>query len=230
MSKWKWFAIVGLVVCVVVAVVCGWTKQTISVSESMAEMVVEKELPKMHAHGVQVNHLQIRFHDAAEITLEVEGSRLGKQFSMVVTAVGQPDITHSHNGEFYFRPEKVDIKDFKFSGIAPSGIVQHAAERYLLNHPGMQNALDDAAPHIEGWMKTAAEMSATTVLQHVPVYKLKDDWKGLLLGASVSQAKVVGDHLDITFSVLAVAGLFLKMIGIAAICVIVFIGFMVAEI
>lgn len=225
----KWWCLGGLAVSLIVGLVIlsltGHNHSKAIVSEQMAQFVVEKELPKMHAKGAQVRHLELKFHDTADILIEVEGSKLGKHYDMVVWALGQPDLARSKksgDGELFFRSDKVEIRHFAFGkpgDTKPGELIKRGAERYLVNHPGLQNLATDVAPHIEDWMKISAENAAVLVLQHVPVYKLKTDtdsaWKNFLnwfVTASVVDAKIVGNNLEITYSIWALTGAVLLFI------------------
>lgn len=244
MLRGAWIALaLGLVLLIgggVVATLTGHTKSKVTVSEQMANLIVEKELPKMHAKGAQVRHLELKFHDTADVLIEVEGSKLGKHYQMVVAALGQPDLERSKksgDGELFIHASKIDIRDFHFgSGPKPGDLIRRASERYLINHPGMQNLASDVAPHVEDWMKASAEKVGVLVLQHVPVYKFKTDtdsaWKNFMnwfVTASVVDAKVVGNNLEITYSVWALAGAILMVIVIGFVCIILFVGLMAME-
>lgn len=238
-KKWVVFIIGGsLAIAIIIAtLITGHTFRTVSVSEQMAQMVVEQELPNMHAKGAQVRHLELKFHDTADVLIEVQGTKLGKQYTMVVWALGQPDLARSKKngeGQLFFKATKVEIRDFQFgSGPKPGETVRRMSDRYLINHPGLQNLAADIAPHVEDWMKVAAEHAAMTVLNNVPVYRFKTDtsqcddfnchWKAFLnwfVTASVSDAKIAGNNLEITYSVWALAAAVLLVCGIVGGCVI----------
>lgn len=231
---WKWIAgIAGVcgIVFIVIAVMFSSIPHEAHVSQIQAQMLMDYEIPHLkEMHGVRATHGEIKFHDTADLRIEIKGHKLGKQFTMVVSAVGQPDITHARNGELHFKAERVKIEAFEYSGTGPGDLLKRGAERYLHKHEGLQTAVLDAAPHIEQWMTAMAENAAVLFLQHVPVYKLKDDWKGTFIGASIVQAKVIGDHLEITYSLLALTSQVMIWFAMGVVFVIVCLVFIFIEI
>lgn len=231
-KKWAIGGVGGIVcaICVVLVLTFLGTSHTVSVSETMAQMALDYEIPRLQEkHGIKITHMSVHFDNAAEVLIELTGHEIGKHFTMVISAAGQPDITHSHYGELHFQPDRVKIQEFTYSGTPPGEMLKHAADRYLIKHPGMQNAVNDVAPYAEAWMTTLAETSAVAVFNQVPIYKLKDDWKGTLLGASVSKAVVHDDHLEITFSLWALTLKVIIFLVVGVLSMLVVIGLFVLE-
>lgn len=209
------FAVAGLVI----AFSYGSTDHTIHRNAAQIQKTIEKSLPKT-MNNITVQSATVELHDGrAIITTEITGHKLGKVFHLTGRATGTPDYEHSRNGEFYFRPYKVEVLEYALEGTAPTKFLERAAERYAMKHPGIQNALVDAAPHVEDWIRHAAEAGATMALKHIPVYKLKDDNIGFFMRASLKDVRIEGDELAVKFSLwqftkLAVVGTIMIVVSI----------------
>lgn len=182
------------------AYVAASTDHTIRVAAPTIQTRIDRVLPKT-THGITVTRAILSFEDSrAIINVEVNGKKLTRKFHLSARAIGVPDFVHSRNGDFYFKPEKVDVVEFAFEGDPPSKFLVRAADRYGMKHPGLQNALIDIAPHVEEWISEAAHQGAILALEHIPVYRLKDDNVGAFLQASLQDVRIDGDHLVVQFS------------------------------
>jgi hypothetical protein len=218
-----------VVALLVVATISGWTTYHANVTAPTVQAGIDQKLP-ITKKGITVSRAVIKFDNHAEIYADITGKKLGKNFSMTIHTIGQPDLQHpgTRNGDFYFRATKAEILDFRFGDKAPEDTIKRFADRYVTNQ-GMKNLLNDAAPHAEKWMTEAAQEGALLALQHIPVYRLKNDMKGYFIGASVTDVSVIGDHLSITFSFWSLVGTVLMTLVAAALVIMLFIVFLVVE-
>jgi hypothetical protein len=193
-------------------------------NEQYVQQKADAVLPKT-THGITFDSAIIHLDNSIDIVLAISGHRLTRKFSMTIHAVGEPDFVHSKNGEVFFRPQKVEIVDFSFNGTPPGELLGHIRDRYVTN-PGLKNLLSDAAPHVEDWMKDAAEDAAKVGLEHIPVYKVKDDWKGFFIGGALQSLTVQGNEIVATVSLWGITvGVILGiLIVIVAIAVLIFIA------
>jgi hypothetical protein len=192
---------VGLIlVGLIGAAFFGTSEHTIRLSEAYVQQKINEKLPKTD-HGVMVKQATVHFEgDRVDLVFEVTGSRSMKSFALVAEAIGKPDYELSHNGEFFFLPEAVHILEFTYTGEDPQRFFDRFTERYVTNRR-VKKALEDIAPHVEGWVTKAAEASAMVGLQHIPIYRLKDDNIGFFIRASLSRVDIQGNDLVITYSI-----------------------------
>jgi hypothetical protein len=212
---------VGIVfLCLVGAILAGSSNHTISRDESYVQQKINEHLPKTE-QGITIKDATVHFQDnRAEFGIDVEGTKFGKEFSLVVDAVGVPDYEHSHGGEFYFRPDSVKVRQFAYMGESPEQAVHRFADRYVTNR-GVKNALEDAAPHLETWVTGAAQSSAMLALRDIPIYRLKDDNIGFFIRAALEKVEIQGNDLVITFSLWGIVKTILWAIVLGGMVVIV---------
>ena len=175
-------------------------RTTISIDQLQAQSRINAQLPKEVFKGGTVTDTQVVFneHDL-ETTITLKGNKFGKNFTLLVTAVGVPEYRRAE-GAFYFRPSQITIKEFSYDHSGQlANKLKVMADKYVTN-TGVRQAITDAAPHLETWMTEAAQKGATSVLQRVPVYRLKDDIKGLLIQASLESLQLEDAHIKIVVS------------------------------
>jgi hypothetical protein len=183
----------------------------VSLTEAQIQSQIDRrEEIEIPAHGVasvllksvKAQAITVRLHDGAvEFSCRaVVALRLGKEATFDVSTVGAPRYS---DGEFYFDPTKVVISNLNL----PTNAILEA-----LKHIGRRPApsADDAGD--EHRLRESAQALAThiakTILARRPVYRLKDDFKGYMIGASLQSVTVNDDRLDIAFT--------LKQIGATA--------------
>jgi hypothetical protein len=218
------YAGVATVVLALAVYFSGWDKHESRVSEDMARSVAAHFIPKTVRGGVTIESVGIRFDNAADLLIGMQITKLHRTYNMVIHTVGQPDITHVHNGEVHFKADTVEIVSFDHTGkVSTADLLRQGAQRYITNE-GLRNAVTDAAPHVEDWMKTAAQDAALLALQNIPIYKLKNDVKGTFIGAAVQSAEIRGNELIIHWSLFKFAEIVIATIVLGAICLAIFIG------
>ena len=100
----------------------------------------------------------------------------------------------------FFKPDKVEVQKFAYEGGAPTELFTLFAKRYVSDDKARQ-LVEDKAPTVESWMTTAAQNAAVHTLEQRPVYRPKDDVKGLLIKASLASATIDEDRIAVTFSI-----------------------------
>ena len=126
-------------------------------------------------------------------------------------------------GELYFKPETIKVQKFAYEGSTPTELFTGFAKRYV-SEAEMRQLIEDKSPAIEGWMTVVAQNAAVQTLERRPVYRLKEDVKGLLIKASLESVKIDRDGMIVTFSLWQLTlsvlfGIFCLMIGIAVLLV-----------
>jgi len=99
----------------------GTSEHTVRLSEAYVQEKINEKLPKTD-HGVTVKEATVHFEgDRVDFVFEVTGSKYMKSFALLAEAGGKPDYEHSHNGEFFFLPEAVHVREFTLNEPALAG-------------------------------------------------------------------------------------------------------------
>ena len=184
--------------------------------------VVGKEFPVKGA-GTWVKTAMVKSADVSiegdklHAVIEIEGTlRANKKFNLSTNAVGVPFY---QSGEFFFKPEKVEVKKWAYQGASPAEIAEAASKRYVTDE-GLKNIIKDAAPKIENWVTSVAQSALVHAPATTEIYTLKSDAKGIVVKAALDSVVVDKNEIKIVFSlwqltVSAFIGFALLLIGIA---------------
>ena len=186
-----------------------WTlfgTHTVSLTEDYVQRRVDahigKEFPvKGRAHmlvkTVKIASATVHIEDG-QVTLfmDIEGKMIAdKKFSLAAYAIGVPYYT---NGEFYFKQHRVAIEGFTYEGSTPAERIEKFAKH--IPSKRLRDLAVDKAPVVERWITDMAESAAMHTLERRPVYRLKDDIKGILVRASLESVIGQGERIVVTFS------------------------------
>lgn len=176
-------------------------KKQIVLTQGDIQRRLNAQLPREVVTGVQVSSATTQIaNDALRCNIILQGKRLGTTFKLKVNAHGVPSYDRA-SGSFYFRADTFDVEEFNFGGKGLAERMEKASQRYITN-AGLQHAVSDASPKIEKWATDMAEKGAVFVLGKTPIYRLKDDFKGLVIKGSLDSLRVEGDRLVINISFL----------------------------
>jgi hypothetical protein len=180
----------------------------VTFTEAQVQELINKQLDrdfpvKGAAHllvkTINVRSATIHIQDNRIVALvDVEGTlRTNKAFTLTAYAIGVP--TYSF-GELFFKPDKIEVQKFAYQGSTPTELFTRFAKRYVSDDKARQ-LVEDKAPAVESWMTTVAQAAAVHTLEQRPVYRLKDDVKGLLVKASLASVTIDQDRIAVTFSI-----------------------------
>jgi hypothetical protein len=127
------------------------------------------------------------------LRVEVHAAALGQSFSAVGSASGVP-VYEAERGELFFDADNVEVTNVKAAGSLASRLEGRLGGR-----------IEEAAGKL-----VAAGIKAYLAAR--PVYRFKDDIKGIVLKAAVTNIAIEGDKLVITVSLVSLtrtAALFL---------------------
>ncbi len=150
--------------------------------------------------AVTIKNAEVDIGDGrVSVLFTVDGSlRLDKQFTLTAFAVGVPTYAGS---AFYFKPDKVEVREFAYQGNTPGEAIKNFADKYITNE-GIHDFVADSADKVEEWVTDLAQAAAVHTLDKRPVYELKDDFKGFVISSALQSVEVKGDTLVVTFSLL----------------------------
>jgi hypothetical protein len=202
MKRKVYWALTILLAAVGVAFVWGIiSTHQVALSEAKVQEQVDKQLHKdfqvkgkarFLVKSVNITEAKVRIEQGqVNADVNVKGRLIAnKEFTISTQSVGVPSF---ENGGFYFRPDKIEIKDFSYQGDSPSKMISDEKK---------SNFLTKHASKAKEWITETAEASVTKALQNKEVYRPGSDFKGLLISASLKSVEIKDNNVVITFSLL----------------------------
>jgi hypothetical protein len=209
--RWTWAGVLALLVAAIFGLRAALGTLTVTLTEadvqSRLDAQLDKELPVKGKAGLLVKSMRVRsaavhIEDGlVKVLVDVDGTiRTGKNFALTAYAVGAPAYK---SGEFYFSPQHIEVQKFSYEGSTPTELASRLARR-LGVRDAVRQRIEDKAARVEEWMTSTAENAAMHVLDRRPVYRPKDDVKGLLVRAALASVAVEQDHIVLTFTLWSV--------------------------
>jgi hypothetical protein len=193
-SRLIWFAALPLAVLTLAgAALSAFGPERIALTEADLQERVNRALPRQF-HGVTVERATLNLAEG-RITVRVEtrASALGKTIATAAVARGVPQY-NAERGEVFFDADDVKIEDAGSGGLVKQldlRIGGRLGEQLQKNMPRVEDAAAGlVAGSIKAWLAAR------------PVYRFKDDVKGLVFKATLKDIAVEGDTLVISASLI----------------------------
>jgi hypothetical protein len=146
---------------------------------------VNRALPR-EFRGVTVEQATVMVMDRrVALRVEARAAALGHALGGVVSARGVPRYNSEH-GEIFFDAEDVKVADFALTG-------GNLGERFDRLPAAIRDRVEAAAG-------AAIAAGLRTYLAARPVYRFQDDFKGIILKATISDVATQDDAIAITVS------------------------------
>jgi hypothetical protein len=156
----------------------------ISLTETELQERVNRQLPR-EFKGVTVERATVTLADnRIALRIEAQGSALGAPYAVVASTNGVPRYDAAQ-GQLFFAADSVRIENFTFRGTP-------LLERE--DNPTTFRGRIEAAAH------SVVEIGIKTFLAERPVYRFKDDLKGMVLNAAITDVAITGNTLVIGVS------------------------------
>lgn len=195
-----WSAIALLALAALAIGVFGLTgTRTVRLPEAMIQQRIDAQLPREHK-GVRLTKatLNILEHDIV-IALSVEGSVFGQQFSLEAQGAGIPQYRPADQA-FYFLPSELTVSQLTISGESAADRIGKFTDRYITN-PRLRENVETSIPGIKQWITDNLEPRALVLLGQTPIYKPKNDMKGIILKATLAGIAIDNGALVLSFSI-----------------------------
>jgi hypothetical protein len=187
-----------------------WTvygTHAVSLDEGRIQTVIDKELGReipvkgaasLLVRSVRGKSASVRIRGGrAAVLLGVEGAlRNGKKFTLTASASGVPRYS---SGEFYFEPEQVEVQNLAYEGASAAELISRLGALHLAN-PRMRRLIEDKAQKLEEWAMVVAQNAAKDALERRPIYRTKDDIKGMLIKSSLDSVTIEDNRIVLAFS------------------------------
>lgn len=217
--KWAWTAAIAAAV-LAVAGVC-WTMfgvTEISMSQAEIQTKIDEKMPTTQK-GVTISGAKIDLSsDKLGLTFNAATTKFNTEYRMNTATRGTLRYDHAR-GAFFFVPEELKISDIQANGASVAQKVGGFIDKWV-DSKKIQDNKSELAAKAEEIAQGLVQKSAAAVLDHVPVYKLKDDFKGYVVRAVLSDVEIkdgqVIAHLSLwqlTKTVLFFAVAFVAAIG-----------------
>jgi hypothetical protein len=154
-------------------------------TESVLKTRLNQQLPRT-IRGVTIARVALNMADnRLALRIDLQTDFLRHPVSAVVSAIGAPRYD-THHEALYFEVDEAKVDQFTIAGKTIVDDDTTARSR-------LTEAVGPAVQRI-------AEGAARTYLSAVPVYRLKNDLKGFVLKAALSDVKIEQNVLVVTFS------------------------------
>jgi hypothetical protein len=157
---------------------------------------IDRMLPKT-AKDITVERVTVTLaDDRLMLKVLAEGRKLGQPFTVVASARGRPRYDPDR-GALFFEPDTVTIEDLTLRGSSVGDRVESAAGRLKGR---LAEIVKDKASEIDASAARIAEQGVKLYLSTFPIYRLKDDAKGLVVRAVLRAVAIENNALVVTFS------------------------------
>ena len=192
---WILLSLLGLV-GILGALWSAFGTSRIALGQADLQARIDKILPKT-AKDVTVERVTIVLaDDKMALRVEAEGRKLGQPFGIVASVRGRPRYDPDRSA-LLFEPELVTVESLTVRGGSVAEKVEGAAGRVKGR---LGEILKDGASKIDAAAAVIAEQGIKHYLATYPIYRLKDDAKGLVLRALLRAVAIEKDTLVVTVS------------------------------
>jgi hypothetical protein len=196
MTKLRFIRIAAIVLGALMiagAALSAFGPERIVLSEAQLRERINRELPRQF-RGVTVERVMVSLADGGiSLRVETHATALGKTFAATAFARGVPRYD-AERGEVFFDAEDVRLEDFGGGDLL----------KQLGSHIGgrLGEGIEQNLPRIEGAAAGVIASGIKAYLAARPVYRFKDDLKGLALKATIKDITIVDDTLAIGVSLI----------------------------
>jgi hypothetical protein len=210
-SRLLWIALPLAAVTVAGAALSAFGPERIALTEGDLQERVNRALPRQF-HNVTVERGTVGVADG-RITVRVEtrASALGKTVATAAVARGVPQY-NAERGEVFFDADDVRIEDSGSGGLVKQLGIRAGGK--------LGEKIEQAMPRVEDAAAGLVARSIKAWLASRPVYRFKDDVKGVVIKATLKDVAVEGDRLVIGLSLIRLgAAFFTWLAGLALVVV-----------
>ena len=199
MTKRQVIWIVLSLLCIVTAAAAVWSAFTgskVSLSTAELQSRINERLPR-ETKGVLLERAEIAVEDGhVAVRLGARAAHLGKSIFATVYTRGVPRYDASA-GAIFFDAQNVVLEHVSFAGDGAGASPQNEGGNSIAKR--MKARIGDKAL---GLLSNSVAGVVKSYLATRPIYRLKDDYKGVLLKAAVTGLAVEGDKVVISLTLI----------------------------
>lgn len=217
-----WSAIALLVLVSLAVGVFGLSGvRTVRISEADLKQRLDAQLPK-ELKGVKLTKATIGIHERdLSIALSLEGKFVGQPYALEATGVGVPNYMREKQA-FYFRPSKLAVTKLELSGESATDKAGKFTDRYVTD-PKLKERIKGTLPGMQRWVEDNIEPQALALFGAMPLYRPKNDMKGIIIKATLESLTVENGTIVLSFSLMQLT----KTVLLCLFALLVALGFMV---
>jgi hypothetical protein len=180
------------------AALSAFGPERIVLTEAQLQDRISRALPR-EFRGVTVERAAIDLADGRiSLRAKARATALGQPFTATAFARGAPRY-NAEAGELFFDADDVRLEDFRIG----SGSLAERAERLGSRIGGrLGEAVEQNLPRIEAAAAGIVAIGIKAYLAARPVYRFKDDFKGFVLKATITDIAVVDDMVVVGVSLI----------------------------
>lgn len=197
--KLVWIVISLLGVASLIGLVVGMnTVQDITLTEREVQSKINDKLP-FERNGITLNSLRVNLeNNSLNVVASFEGKKWGQEFNATINTAGVP-YYNNLDGTFYFRPDKITVRDIKVKGEAISTKVEKFIDKYAGSSKINQNT-GEVGTKVEDWVNGSIESTTIFILQRIPIYTLPDTLKGNTVKILLKSVEINEDSFTLHLS------------------------------
>lgn len=198
MSKRKLVWTLTAILLLVGAVGVYWNffaEQSITISQSELQSRIDAKMPFAAKHGVTVSKATVTLGNDITLDFVASTQKFGKEYSL--NGVGKGVLTYDNSrGAFFFKPEKLELKDFKANGAGVNigDKVGGLLDKWV-DSPKITANKQEIVEAAEVAGQKLVQRSAEAVLAVTPVYKIPDTLKGQTIRMFLHSVEVKDGNL-----------------------------------
>ncbi len=221
--KWAWTATIVTLVIAIAGI--AWTffgVHEISMSQASIQAKIDEKMPTTQK-GVTISGVKLDLaDDKINLSLDAAATKFKTEYRMHTSTRGTLRFDHSR-GAFYFQPETLKITDLQANGANVADKVGSFIDKWVDSKKINEHKAELAAK-AEEVAQSLVQKSAETVLERVPVYTLKNDFKGYVVRAVLESVEVKDGNVIAHLSLWQLT----KTVAAFGLALIAAIGFMIA--
>ncbi len=149
----------------------------VKMTQSELQQKIDLKMPHMTKNGVTVSSVQLDL-TGDKIGLVIVASATKLKTDFVVKAETKGTLTYNNmDGTFHFKPDELKLVDVKTNGESVANRVDRLVEKWVTSKKVLDNK-DEVTKAAADLVNSMVQKSAEVTLEHIPVYKMPDTFKG----------------------------------------------------
>lgn len=172
-----------------------FAEQSITISQSELQNRIDAKMPFAAKHGVTVSKATVVLGNDITLDFVASTQKFGKEYSL--NGAGKGVLTYDNSrGAFFFKPEKLELKDFKAdgAGVSIGDKVGGLLDKWV-DSPKITANKQEIVEAAEVAGQRLVQRSAEAVLAITPVYKIPDTLKGQTIRMFLHSVEVKDGNL-----------------------------------
>jgi hypothetical protein len=185
-----WGAIsVALLAGIVGACWAFFGAQQITMTQAELQQKIDAKMPYTTQNGVTVSNVQLDLTgDKIGLSIDASATKFKTEFTIGAQTTGVLRYDSSR-GAFYFHPESLKMTRAEAKGTPIAEKVGAFIDKWV-DSKKIQDNKSEIMTAADEIVHTMVQKSAEAVLIRVPVYTLKDDFKGTVVRAALTDVEV----------------------------------------